>query len=166
MEAIRQQWTHQTVGGKSFLEVGGLWGVVNEQVTTAHAAGASSPTQIDPAGEDLWNALCQRCQEAQIEKCRCIVGDINDPVFTETTEPASVSPEWPPLHFSRQVSMRAPAHVGTGGIARGCSRAAGNSAPSLVRSNRVGCGAETAPRAGADRGTGRVSPTPRQHKCP
>ncbi len=90
MEAIRQQWIPQAVEGKSFTEVGGLWGVVNEQVTTAHAAGATSLTQINLACDELWEAFHQRCLAAQIEDCRCIVGDINDPALPDSVEPSDV----------------------------------------------------------------------------
>jgi hypothetical protein len=90
MEPIRQQWISQAAAGKSFIEVGGLWGVVNEQVTTAHAAGATRLTQIDPAGEDLWEPFRQRCVAAEVSDCECIVGDINDPGLTATVEPADV----------------------------------------------------------------------------
>ena len=90
MEPIRQQWISQAATGKSFIEVGGLWGVVNEQVTTAHAAGATSLTQIDPAGEDLWAHFRQRCSAADVSDCNCIVGDINDPGLTAAVEPADV----------------------------------------------------------------------------
>jgi Methyltransferase domain len=90
MEPIRQQWIPDAVAGKSFIEVGGLWGVVNEQVTTAHAAGATRLTQIDPGGEDLWASFRQRCSAAQITDCKCIVGDINDPALPAAVEPADV----------------------------------------------------------------------------
>jgi hypothetical protein len=90
MEPIRQQWIPQAVAGKSFIEVGGLWGVVNEQVTIAHAAGATSLTQIDRAGEDLWQSFRERCTAAQVPDCKCIVGDINNRRLTAALEPADV----------------------------------------------------------------------------
>ncbi len=55
MVPIRQRWIPDAVVGRSFIEVGGLSGVVNEQITTAHASGATSLARIDPAGEDLWS---------------------------------------------------------------------------------------------------------------
>jgi hypothetical protein len=90
MEPISQQWIPQAVAGKSFIEVGGLWGVVNEKVTTAHAAGAVSLTQIDPAGDDLWDSFRERCSAAKITEYSCVVGDINDPVLTASVQPADV----------------------------------------------------------------------------
>jgi hypothetical protein len=90
MDPIRQRWIPAAVAGKSFIEVGGLWGVVNEQVTMAHASGATSLTQIDPAGEDLWEPFRERCAAAQVTDYTCIVGDINDPALTATVEPADV----------------------------------------------------------------------------
>jgi hypothetical protein len=88
MEPIRQQWIPEAVAGKTFIEVGGLWGVVNEQITTAHAGGATSLTQIDPGGEDLWASFRHRCSLANITDCQSIVGDINDPVLITQIEPA------------------------------------------------------------------------------
>ncbi|WP_407525533.1 hypothetical protein [Methylobacterium oryzisoli] len=35
------------VQGKSFAEVGGLWGLVNEKVSVAHDAGATDLCMID-----------------------------------------------------------------------------------------------------------------------
>jgi hypothetical protein len=90
MEPIRQQWIPQAVEGKSFIEVGGLWGVVNEQITLAHSAGATSLTQIDPGEEELWSSFHERCAAAQVTDYHCIVGDINDPALTATVEPADV----------------------------------------------------------------------------
>jgi hypothetical protein len=90
MEPIRRQWIPEAVPGKSFIEVGGLWGVVNEQVTVAHAAGATSVTQIDAAGEDLWEEFHRRCTAARVAEPRCIVGDINDPALAASVEPADV----------------------------------------------------------------------------
>jgi hypothetical protein len=90
MESIRQQWIPQAVVGKTFIEVGGLWGVVNEQITTAHSAGATRLTQIDAASEDLWDSFRQRCSAAQVTEYKCIVGDINDPDLTSAVEPADV----------------------------------------------------------------------------
>jgi len=90
VEPIRAHWIAEAVAGKSFIEVGGLWGVVNEQVTTAHAAGATRLTQIDPAGDGLWESFRQRCSAAQIGDYKCIVGDINDPALTAAVEPADV----------------------------------------------------------------------------
>jgi hypothetical protein len=62
--------------------MGRLWGIVNEQITTAHAASATSLTQVDPAGGDLWGAFRQRCADAQVDHFKRIVGDINDPALT------------------------------------------------------------------------------------
>ncbi len=51
-EPIREQWVATAAVGKSFAEVGGLWGTVNEQVTVAAAAGATATTMIDVAPSD------------------------------------------------------------------------------------------------------------------
>jgi hypothetical protein len=90
MEPIRQQWIPQAVAGKSFIEVGGLWGVVHEQITIAHAAGATSLTEIDWAEEELWQSFRERCSAAQVPDYKCVAGDINNPELTAALEPADV----------------------------------------------------------------------------
>jgi hypothetical protein len=51
--------------GRTFAEVGGLWGTVNERVTVAHAAGATALTMIDvtPPASPWWSAFDARCAE-------------------------------------------------------------------------------------------------------
>ena len=81
-EPIREEWISQAAPGRSFAEVGGLWGTVNEQVTVAAAAGASDLTMIDvaPKGgdEDLWEAFRGRLDEHGVGDVRCIQGNIDD----------------------------------------------------------------------------------------
>ena len=40
MRDVRDTYISQVVAGKSFADVGGLWGTVNEKVSVAHAHGA------------------------------------------------------------------------------------------------------------------------------
>jgi hypothetical protein len=81
-EPIREGWIAEAVPGRSFAEVGGLWGVVNEQVTVAAAAGASELTMIDVAPEggpdDLWRAFESRLGEHGVSGVRCIHGSVDD----------------------------------------------------------------------------------------
>lgn len=85
IEPNRQRWLLQSVSGKSFAEVGGLWGTVNEQVTVALKAGAAQGTMIDlpaqaqPDQPILWQRFRDRCQAQGIANYRCVEADINDP---------------------------------------------------------------------------------------
>jgi 2-polyprenyl-3-methyl-5-hydroxy-6-metoxy-1,4-benzoquinol methylase len=57
MSCPKDAWIQRLVPGKSFIDVGGLWGTVNEKVTVALAAGASQATMSDiaPEGHELWD---------------------------------------------------------------------------------------------------------------
>ena len=81
-EPIREGWIAEAVPGRTFAEVGGLWGVVNEQVTVAAAAGASELTMIDlaPKGgpDDLWQSFESRLKEHDVSDVRCINGSVDD----------------------------------------------------------------------------------------
>jgi hypothetical protein len=80
---IRKEWIESVVAGRTFAEVGGLWGTVNEQVTVAAKGGAREVTMIDvavdggPAGY-LWERFRERCRQEGIEQYRCIRADINE----------------------------------------------------------------------------------------
>jgi hypothetical protein len=115
-EPIRERWIGEAVHGKSFAEVGGLWGTVNEQVTVAARAGASQTTMIDVAPiaaegeEDLWDLFRARAREHGVDDTVCIQGSIDDPetaARTGTFDVVSCSgvlyhcPE--PLHTLRQL---------------------------------------------------------------
>jgi hypothetical protein len=75
------------VRGLSFADVGGLWGLVNEKVSVALKAGASSASMIDvaPEGHNLWNDLRKRCAEIGIEGVKEFVGNIDDPTLKDRT---------------------------------------------------------------------------------
>ncbi len=59
---IRDEFLGRIVHGRSFAEVGGLWGVVNEKASVALQAGASSAAMIDVTlpGTELWVAFRER----------------------------------------------------------------------------------------------------------
>lgn len=83
-EPIRQQWLAESVSGRTFAEVGGLWGLVNEQISVASALGAAELTMIDvaPEGEaagNLWEDFRVRLHEFGVPNVRCIRGNIDDP---------------------------------------------------------------------------------------
>lgn len=59
----KAKWLDAIVPGKSFADIGGLWGTVNELVTVAAAKGASRVMMADiqTPGNDLWKAFHERC---------------------------------------------------------------------------------------------------------
>jgi hypothetical protein len=80
---IRKEWIERAVPGRTFAEVGGLWGTVNEQVTVAAKGGARDVTMIDIAPDSgpegyLWDRFRERCRTEGVENYRCIRADIND----------------------------------------------------------------------------------------
>ena len=58
---LRDKFISQTVSGKTFADVGGLWGTVNEKVSVAYKSNATSIAMIDvsPEGGDLWEKFHQ-----------------------------------------------------------------------------------------------------------
>ena len=64
----RDRYIHQVAAGRTFAEVGGLWGTLNERVSVAHAAGARELTMIDlsPAGSHWWIKFRERCQTLDV----------------------------------------------------------------------------------------------------
>ncbi len=74
----RDDFIARVVQGKSFCDVGGLWGTVSEKVSVAHAAGARRLTMIDitPPDEELWQAFRARLDAMGIHDVECISADI------------------------------------------------------------------------------------------
>jgi hypothetical protein len=78
---IRNQYIAQVVGNKSFAEVGGLWGTVNEKVSVAHQGGATALTMIDITSVDhdpmqLWSKFRDRMKDLAIQNYHCMSQDI------------------------------------------------------------------------------------------
>lgn len=61
--ADRDGWIRSLVPGRTFADIGGLWGTVNEKVSVAALAGAAATTMVDvqPAGGKWWQLFDQRC---------------------------------------------------------------------------------------------------------
>lgn len=76
---LRDTFIARVVRGKTFADVGGLWGVVNEKVSVAHRHGASALTMIDIAapGGGLWEAFEARMRRAGVSGCRALVRDVS-----------------------------------------------------------------------------------------
>ena len=74
---LRDDFIARVVGGRSFADVGGLWGTVNEKVSVAARSGARSVAMIDisPPGSELWNLFSERLASFGIE-CECISSDV------------------------------------------------------------------------------------------
>ena len=80
--AIRKDWIERAVPGRTFAEVGGLWGTVNEQVTVAAKAGARAVTMIDVAPDGgpegyLWDRFRERCRQEGVSDYACVRADVN-----------------------------------------------------------------------------------------
>src|SRR5437868_5978147 len=85
---IRKEWIERIAPGRSFAEVGGLWGTVNEQVTVAAKGGAREVTMIDIAPDTgpegyLWDRFRERCQQEGVKDYHCIRADLNAPGAVE-----------------------------------------------------------------------------------
>lgn len=74
----RDRFIHEVTRGRSFAEVGGLWGTVSEKVSVAHAAGATSLAMIDitTPGGTLWQLFEARCRDLSLPSVRTISGDV------------------------------------------------------------------------------------------
>ena len=69
--------------GKSFIDVGPLWTLANEKLSTAYNAGATSLTAFDtyPSYAPEWTDLRSRLRGFGIEDVRCITGAATSPSF-------------------------------------------------------------------------------------
>lgn len=78
MKDLRDEYIGRVVRGKSFADVGGLWGTVNEKVSVAHRYGASALTMIDvtPPEHELWQLFENRRQALGLPAVQCISGDV------------------------------------------------------------------------------------------
>jgi hypothetical protein len=77
-QVSNRTWINQIVKGRSFADVGGLWGTVNERVSVAMLAGASAASMLDitPAGHSLWRDFDARCKSLDVSGYRNICVDI------------------------------------------------------------------------------------------
>ena len=78
MSDPRDRYIGRVVNGKSFADVGGLWGTVNEKVSVAHKCGANALTMIDvsPPAHDLWRLFDERRQAVGMPEVQCISADV------------------------------------------------------------------------------------------
>ena len=83
----RDRFIHEVARGRSFVDVGGLWGTVGERVSVAHAAGARELALIDvtrPEGE-LWARFDERRRALGVPAVRTVSGDLMQLVPADPT---------------------------------------------------------------------------------
>lgn len=75
---VRDRFVQQVVTGKTFAEVGGLWGTVNEKASVAHAAGATELTMIDISlpGSHWWQEFEKRRVALNVPPVASVSGDV------------------------------------------------------------------------------------------
>jgi hypothetical protein len=75
---LRDEYLARVVKSRTFADVGGLWGTVNEKVSVAHHFGATELTMIDmqPEGNEWWQRFHERLRESAIAHCRCIASTL------------------------------------------------------------------------------------------
>jgi SAM-dependent methyltransferase len=78
MDDPRDVFISRVVKGKTFADLGGLWGTVNEKVSVAHSAGATGLTMIDriTKEEDDWRQFEERRRSLGLPEVECISKDI------------------------------------------------------------------------------------------
>ncbi|MEG4806198.1 tetratricopeptide repeat protein [Microcoleus sp. F8-D3] len=91
-EDIRDRYIARVAKGKTFAEVGGLWGTVSEKVSVASKYGAVSLTMIDamPASIHWWQDFRDRMTSLNIANYNCINRDITQIQLAEIGEPYDV----------------------------------------------------------------------------
>ncbi|MBD1814996.1 tetratricopeptide repeat protein [Microcoleus vaginatus DQ-U2] len=89
---LRDRYIARVVKGKTFAEVGGLWGTLNEKVSVASKYGAISLTMIDamPASLQWWQDFYARMTSLNIANYNCINRDITQIQLAEIGEPYDV----------------------------------------------------------------------------
>ncbi len=75
---LRDDFIERVVKGRTFADVGGLWGTINEKVSVAARTQAASLAMIDisPSGGELWKQFRARLSSCGVESCECISSDV------------------------------------------------------------------------------------------
>ncbi len=76
----KHHWIAEHAPTKSYADIGGLWGTVNETVSIAKLAGAQSAAMVDiqPMGNKWWQEFDKRCAELGVKNYENIEGNICD----------------------------------------------------------------------------------------
>ena len=74
----RDRFLHRVVRGKTFADVGGLWGTTNERVSVAHQGGARELAMVDlsPPDSRWWPAFEARRVQLGVPPVRAVSGDV------------------------------------------------------------------------------------------
>jgi hypothetical protein len=89
---LRDEYMSRVTAGKTFADVGGLWGVVNEKVSVARKYRATSVSMLDVTVKegDLWEQFRARMEALGIEKYDCISANVWDPQIPKLVQPFDV----------------------------------------------------------------------------
>jgi len=81
MSCRKNEWIARLAPGASFVDVGGLWGTLNEKVSVAAKAGARECTMSDiaPQGHSLWTDFDAHCAKLGVSGYRKVTVDIVAP---------------------------------------------------------------------------------------
>jgi hypothetical protein len=84
-EAFQDRVIREHVGGLSFIDVGGLWGTLNEKVSVARLAGARSVAMADaqPHGSSVWQDFRDRCAALGVSDYSEHCVNLDDPSLRE-----------------------------------------------------------------------------------
>jgi hypothetical protein len=76
---LRDVYIAKVAGGKTFADVGGLWGTNGEKISTASHAGAAKLTMLDilPPENEWWAKFKERMQSMGIRGYECVSADIH-----------------------------------------------------------------------------------------
>lgn len=89
---LRDRYIARVIKGKTFAEVGGLWGTVSEKISVASKYGATSLTMIDimPLSERFWQDFRDRMTNLNITNYNCISQDITQIQLAEIDQPYDI----------------------------------------------------------------------------
>lgn len=92
----KHRWIADLADGRTFADIGGLWGTVNETVTIASLSGATQATMVDiqPRNSKLWDDFEARCAEFGVTDYETVVADVCDNAQVDVLGP------WDVVHCS------------------------------------------------------------------
>ena len=76
---LRDFYIAKVVKGKTFADIGGLWGTNGEKISAASSAGAAKLTMLDilPPENEWWGKFRERMQSLGIHNYHCVSADIH-----------------------------------------------------------------------------------------
>jgi hypothetical protein len=84
---LRDVFIRRVVNGRTFCDVGGLWGTKNEKISVADSAGAASLSMVDIAPDDhpLWNRFRSHLSVRGVKDIRCVSANVDLPHVERVT---------------------------------------------------------------------------------